>query len=183
MPKPKATTLSNLSQPLQRCYDYDPQASGSGIPAMRGQAGYGTIPDWFKAINDFDNQCDTELWEDWMWEVLAWFRETGLPVYSPFFGVVHLCITSESTPLHPITDIVRGLVREYIPGVSMEKLKPCIDVSEQEATRISSDAMAGLCTIEAENLLHNGIDTRNAVLRGRDRSPVIIDFRDAWNQR
>ncbi len=38
----------------------------------------GTIPDWFKAINDFDNRCDTELWEDWMREVLAWFGETGL---------------------------------------------------------------------------------------------------------
>ncbi len=76
------------------------------------------------------------------------------------YGVVRLHTTSESTPLHPITDIVEGLALEYIPGVSMEKLKPGIDVSE-----------------EAENcLLHNDVHTRNIVLREGNQTLVIIDF-------
>ncbi|SJL12471.1 uncharacterized protein ARMOST_15898 [Armillaria ostoyae] len=47
--------------------------------------------------------------------------------------VVRVSITPESTPLHPITDVVQGLVLENIPSVSIEKLQPDIDVSEQEA--------------------------------------------------
>ncbi|KAK0217183.1 hypothetical protein IW262DRAFT_1464216 [Armillaria fumosa] len=61
------------------------------------------------------------------------------------FGIVRLWIISGSAPLHPITDVVQGVVLEYIPCVSMEKLQSDIDVSEQEAERISSDVMAGLC--------------------------------------
>ncbi|KAK0443642.1 hypothetical protein EV421DRAFT_1673856, partial [Armillaria borealis] len=92
-------------------------------------------------------------------------------------GVVHLCITSESIPLHPITDIVEGLALEYIPGISMDKLKPGIDVSEEEAEKISSAVLEGFHAIEAENcLLHNDIHTRNIVLHEGNRSPVIIDF-------
>ncbi len=66
-------------------------------------------------------------------------------------GVVRLCITPELTLLHPITDIVHGLVLECIPGVCMEKLKLSIDISEQEVARISSasDVMAGLCALGA----------------------------------
>lgn len=44
-----------------------------------------------------------------------------------------------------------GLVLESIPGVSMGNLKPGFDISEQEAERISSDMMAGLRAIKAEN--------------------------------
>ncbi len=62
----------------------------------------------------------------------------------------------------------------------MDKLKPGIDVSEQETERISNDVMAGLRTIEAENfLLHNDFHTRNDVPREGDRSPVVIDFGEA----
>ncbi|SJL12464.1 uncharacterized protein ARMOST_15891 [Armillaria ostoyae] len=81
--------------------------------------------------------------------------------------------------LHLITNAVQELVLEYIPGVSMDKLKPGIDISEYEAERISSDVMPGLRSIETENLLHNDIHTRNVVLREGDRSPVIIDFGDS----
>ncbi|PBK88579.1 hypothetical protein ARMGADRAFT_362315 [Armillaria gallica] len=131
-----------------------------------------------------------------MWEVSTWFGKMGscdteLAAYRllhrlqgqyipRLVGVVRLCITPEPTPLHPITDVVQGLILEYIPGASMGKLQPGIDVSEQEAERISSDVMAGLRAIEAENcLLHNDIHTRNVFLRESDRSPVIIDFGEA----
>ncbi|KAK0217195.1 hypothetical protein IW262DRAFT_176154 [Armillaria fumosa] len=81
------------------------------------------------------------------------------------FGIVHFCITSESAPLHPITDVVQGLVLEYIHGVSMDTLQPGVDVSEQEAERISNDVMGWLHAIKAENfLLHNDIHTWNVVL-------------------
>ncbi|PBK65209.1 hypothetical protein ARMSODRAFT_447780 [Armillaria solidipes] len=124
---------------------------------------FGAIPDWFEVISDFDNRPDKELGLD-----VGWFGKMGsYDVYrllhrlqgryipSPF-GVVRICPTPEPTPLHPITDAVQGVVLEYIPGVSMEKPKPGMYVSEQEAERISSDVMAGPCAIEAENcLLHN----------------------------
>ncbi|PBK71125.1 hypothetical protein ARMSODRAFT_973600 [Armillaria solidipes] len=115
------------------------------------------IPNWFELINDRENRLDPELWEDWMWEVLLGSQ-----------SVVRLYITSESTPLHPITDTVEGLVLEYIPGVCMDKLRPDIDVSEQEAERISSEVMEGLRAIEAEN--------RECRLREGSLSAVIIDF-------
>ncbi|KAK0431069.1 hypothetical protein EV421DRAFT_1929914 [Armillaria borealis] len=93
------------------------------------------------------------------------------------YGVVRLCITSESIPLHPITDFVEGLVLEYIPGINMDKLNPGIDVSEEEAEKFSSAVLEGFRAIEAENcLLHGNIHTRNIVLREGSWSPVIIDF-------
>ncbi|PBK81711.1 hypothetical protein ARMGADRAFT_1039089 [Armillaria gallica] len=132
----------------------------------------GAIPNWFELINDSDNQPDEELWEDWMFEVGTWLGKmdcygTELTAYRllhrlqgrympRLFGVVRVRINSESAPLHPITDVVEGLALEYIPGVSMENLKPGVDVSEQEAERISSEVLEGLRAIEAENcLLHN----------------------------
>ncbi|KAK0421906.1 hypothetical protein EV421DRAFT_2066923 [Armillaria borealis] len=153
----------------------------------------GVKPNWFEVIHDFENRPDTKLWEEWMWEVCTWIgkmsnHDTELSAYRllhplqgryipRLFGVVRLRITSESTPLHPITDFVEGLVLEYIPGISMDKLKPGIDVSEQEAEKISSAVLEGFRAIEAENcLLHNDIHTRNIVLREGSRSPVIIDF-------
>ncbi len=153
----------------------------------------GRIPNWFELINDRENRPDPELWEDWMWEVLTWLSkvsnyETELTAYRllhrlqgryipRLFGVVRLNITSESTPLHPIIDTVQGLVLEYIPGVCMDKLRPGIDVSEQEAERISSEVMEGLRAIEAENcVIHDDIHTRNVVLREGSLSAVIIDF-------
>ncbi len=44
------------------------------------------IPNWFKLINDRENQPDPKLWEDWMWEVLTWLSkmsnyDTELTVY------------------------------------------------------------------------------------------------------
>ncbi len=49
------------------------------------------------------------------------------------FGVVRLRIHPESTTLHPITGVIQGRVFDYIPGVNMAKLKPGVDLSEQEA--------------------------------------------------
>ncbi len=63
------------------------------------------------------------------------------------FDSVRFCITPEPAPLHPVTDIVKGLALDYIPGVSMDKLQPGIDVSEQEVARISSNVMARLRAI------------------------------------
>ncbi|PBK71085.1 hypothetical protein ARMSODRAFT_62827 [Armillaria solidipes] len=184
---------------VQRQREGHPQASRSQtrVSQQQGTVGYtGAIPDWFEVISDFDNRPDTEFWKDRMWEVSTWFGKMGsydteLAAYRllhqlqgwyipRLFGVVRLGITSESSPLHPIADVVQGLVLEYIPGVSMEKLQPGIDVSEQEAERICSDMMAGLRSIEAENcLLHSDIHPRNVILREGDRSPVIIDFGEA----
>ncbi len=70
-----------------------------------------------------------------------------------------------------------GLIFEYIPGVSMSKPKPGVDVSEQEAERISSQVMEALRAIEAENcVLHNDIHIGSVILQEKSRSPVIIDF-------
>ncbi len=96
------------------------------------------------------------------------------------FGVVRLGITPESTPLHPITDFVQGLALEYVPGICIENLKPRVDISQNEAERISSQVLEGLRAIEAENhVLHNDIHIGNVVLRQEDRSAVIIDFGQA----
>ncbi|KAK0235495.1 hypothetical protein EDD85DRAFT_77524 [Armillaria nabsnona] len=153
----------------------------------------GVKPNWFELVHDFENRPDTELWEDWMWKVCTWMmkmsdHDTELSTYRllhrlqdryipRLYGVVRLHISSECTPLHPITDVVKGLALKYIPGVSMDKLEPGIDVSEQEAGTISSAVLEGFRAIEAEKcLLHNDIHTRNVVLREGNRSPVIIDF-------
>ncbi len=132
-----------------------------------------------------------------MWEVSTWYyklsnHNTELAAYRLLrrlqgryipclFGVVRLCLTPDFTTLHPITDVVQGLVFEYIPGISMSKLKPGIGVSEQEAERISSQVMEALRAIEAENycVLHNDIHIGNVILREKSRSPVIIDFGQA----
>ncbi|KAK0443632.1 hypothetical protein EV421DRAFT_528438 [Armillaria borealis] len=156
----------------------------------------GSAPNWFELIRDDENRPDIELWEDWMWEVSTWrFKlsnhNTELAAYRllhrlqgryipRLFGDVRLRITPESTTLHPITDVVQGLIFEYIPGVSMAKLKPGVDVSMREAERISSQVMEALRAIEAENcVLHNDIHIGNVVLREKSRSPVIIDFGQA----
>ncbi|PBK79230.1 hypothetical protein ARMGADRAFT_175317 [Armillaria gallica] len=89
------------------------------------------------------------------------------------FSIVRLRLTPESTTLHLITDVVQGLVLEYIPGVSMAKLKPGVDVSDREAERISSQVMEALRPIESENCVsHNDIHIGNVVLRDGNRSPV-----------
>ncbi|KAK0443592.1 hypothetical protein EV421DRAFT_1903608 [Armillaria borealis] len=138
----------------------------------------GAIPNWFELINDSDNQPDEELWEDWMFEVGTWLGK--MDCYDTELTSIDFCIDCKSTPLHPITDVVEGLALEYIPGVSMENLKPGIDVSEQEAERISSEVLEGLRAIEAENcLLHNDVHTRNVVVPEGNRSAVIIDFGQA----
>ncbi|KAK0490007.1 hypothetical protein EDD18DRAFT_562232 [Armillaria luteobubalina] len=158
----------------------------------------GTIPDWIELLRDNENpkRPDEEDWEDWAWEIATWYwklsnYDTELSAYRllhrlqgryipRLLGVICLHITSDPTPLHPVTDIVQGLALEYIPGVCMEKLKPGIDVSEQEAERISSQVMEGFRAIEAENcVLHNDIHLRNIVLQEKDRSAVIIDFGQA----
>ncbi len=156
----------------------------------------GSASNWFELIRDYENRPDFELWEVSMWEVSTWRykvsnHNTELAAYRllhrlqgryipRLLGVARLRITPESTTLHPITDVVQGLVFEYIPGVSMSKLKPGVDVSEQEAERISSQVMEALRTIEAKNcLLHNDIHIGNVILREGNRSPVIIDFGQA----
>ncbi len=104
-------------------------------------------------------------------------HDTELAAYQPLhrlqcryilclLGVVRLCITPELTPLHPITNIVHGSVLDCIPGVSMEKLKLSIDVSEQEVARISSDVMAGLCAIEALAAQRHPHQERRSVGKG-----------------
>ncbi len=145
----------------------------------------GVMLKWFELIHDFENRPDTELCEDWMWEVCTRIGKisgynTELSAYRllhrlqdryiPYlYSVVRLRITPESTPLHPIADVVKGLALEYIPGVSMDNLKPGIDVPEQEM--VSSAVLEGFRAIEAENcLLHNVIHTRNIVLREGDQS-------------
>ncbi|KAK0227492.1 hypothetical protein EDD85DRAFT_794742 [Armillaria nabsnona] len=91
------------------------------------------IPNWFE-YTDFDDRPDMELWEDWMWEVSTLYRKMGsydteLAAYQLLHRLQgRVFCTPESTPLHPITNIVQGLVLEYIPGTGMEKLKPGIDV-------------------------------------------------------
>ncbi len=59
---------------------------------------------------------DTELAA---YQLLHWLQGRYIPC---LLGVVRLCITPELTPLHPITDVVKGLALEYISGVSMDKL-------------------------------------------------------------
>ncbi len=62
----------------------------------------------------------------------------------------------------------------------MAKLTPGVDVSEQEAERISSHIMEALRAIETENcVLHNDMHIGNVVLRDGSRSPVIVDFGQA----
>ncbi len=127
-----------------------------------------------------------------MWQVSTWcyklsnhntkfaaYRLTDCKavIFPPLFGVICHHITPESTTLHPITDIVQGLVFEYISGISIAKLNPGVDVSEQEAERISSHITEALHAIETENcILHNDMDIGNVVLQDGSRSPVIIDF-------
>ncbi|KAK0217177.1 hypothetical protein IW262DRAFT_1299131 [Armillaria fumosa] len=148
----------------------------------------GVKRNWFKLIHDFENRPDTGLWEDWMWEMSS--HDTELSAYRllhrlqgryipRLYGVIRLRITSESIPLRPITGFVERLVLEYIPqaGISMNKLKPSIDVSEEEVEKISNAVLEGFCAIEAENcLLRSDIHTTNIVLREGSGSPVIIDF-------
>ncbi|PBK79292.1 hypothetical protein ARMGADRAFT_1040918 [Armillaria gallica] len=148
----------------------------------------GVAPSWFELIRDDENRPDIELWEDWMWEVSTWrYRlsnhSTGLSAYRllhllqgqyipRLFGAVHIHIDPDSTTLHPTTDIVQGLVLEYISGVSMAKLNPGVDVSIQ--------VMEALRGIETENcVLHNAIHIGNVVLRDGSCSLVIIDFGQA----
>ncbi len=96
------------------------------------------------------------------------------------FDIIRLCITPESTTLHFITDVVQGLGLDYIPSVSMAKLKPGVDISEQEAEMISSQVMEALRAIDAENcVLYDDIHIANVVLRDGNRSLVIIDFGQA----
>ncbi len=35
----------------------------------------GAKPNWFELIHDFEDRPDTELWEDWMWEVCTWMMK------------------------------------------------------------------------------------------------------------
>ncbi|PBK71133.1 hypothetical protein ARMSODRAFT_1017059 [Armillaria solidipes] len=137
----------------------------------------GVAPNWFKLIRDYENRPDVELWEDWMWEVSTWRymasnHNTELAAYRllrrlqgryipRLFGVVRLRITPESTTLHPITDVVQGLIFD-------------------KKQRISSQVMEAFRAIEAENcVLHNDIHIGNVVLRDGNHSPVIIDFGQA----
>ncbi len=46
----------------------------------------GLKPNWFELIHYFENRPDTELWEDWMWEVCTWIgkmssHDTELSAY------------------------------------------------------------------------------------------------------
>ncbi|KAK0235500.1 hypothetical protein EDD85DRAFT_955050 [Armillaria nabsnona] len=133
----------------------------------------GVKPNWFELIHDFENRPDTKLWEDWMWGVCTWIgkmssHDTELSAYRLLYrlqgryiprllGVVRLRITPESTPLHPITDVVEG-----------------------EAEKIPSAVLEGFRAIEAEKcLLHNDVHTRNVVLHEGNRSPAIVDFGEA----
>ncbi|SJL12475.1 uncharacterized protein ARMOST_15902 [Armillaria ostoyae] len=138
-----------------------------------GRAGSGRSPPvstWRYKLSN----CNTEL------TAYRLFHRLQGRYIPRLFGVVRLRITPESTTLHAITDIVQGLVFESIPGVSMMKLKPGVDVSQQEAERISSQVMEALRAIEAENcVLHDDIRIGNVVLREGNRSLVIIDFGQA----
>ncbi|KAK0458186.1 uncharacterized protein EV420DRAFT_1643064 [Desarmillaria tabescens] len=135
--------------------------------------------DWIELLRDDENpkRPDEDLWENWAWEISTWYWKlynyTELAAYQLLYrvqgryiprlwGTVRLRITSESTPLHPITDFVQGFALEYIPGICMEKLIPGVDISRQEAERISNQVLEGLRATEAENcVLHNDIHVGN----------------------
>ncbi|KAK0224974.1 hypothetical protein EDD85DRAFT_216704 [Armillaria nabsnona] len=107
-----------------------------------------------------------------MWEVRTWIGNLYVTQSSFVF------VLPEFNPLHPITDVIQGLIPEYIPGVSMEKLKPGVDLSEQEAER--SQVKEAFRAIESENcVLHNDVHIGNVVLREGNRFPVIVDFGQA----
>ncbi|KAK0227494.1 hypothetical protein EDD85DRAFT_975181 [Armillaria nabsnona] len=151
----------------------------------------GVAPNWFELVRDDENRPDTKVWEISTWRYKPSNHNTELAAYRllhqlqgqyipRLFGAVHNRIAPESITLPPITDIVQGLVFEYISGVSMAKLKPSVDVSMREAERISSHVMEAPRALEAENcVLYNDIHVGNADLRDGNRSPVIIDFGQA----
>ncbi len=96
------------------------------------------------------------------------------------FGVVRVCINSESTPLHPITDVVEGLALEYIPGVSMENLnRGSTSPSKRQRgypakcwkDSVPSRQRTACCTMI--------FILENVVVPEGNRSAVIIDFGQA----
>ncbi len=144
--------------------------SRTGLTLSFGRIGCGRSCTWIGKISSHNTELSA-------YRLLYQLQGRYIP---RLLGVVRLRITPESTPLHPITDVVQGLVLEYVPGISMDKLKPGIGVSEQEAEKISSAVLEGFRAIEAEKrLLHNDVHTRNIVLREGDQSLVIIDFGEA----
>ncbi|PBK81782.1 hypothetical protein ARMGADRAFT_1091010 [Armillaria gallica] len=153
---------------------WSPSLEGHLKHALRGIQ-EGMAPNWFELIRDDENRPDIRIG----------YGRSPLGVtscrYIPrLLSVIRLRITPESTTLPLMTDVVQGLVFEYIPGISMAKLEPDVDVSEQGAERISSQVMEALRAIEAENcLLHNDVHIGNVVLRDGSRSLVIIDFGQA----
>ncbi|KAK0227501.1 hypothetical protein EDD85DRAFT_794751 [Armillaria nabsnona] len=133
----------------------------------------GVAPNWFELIRDDENWSDTKVWEDWMWEVSTWrYKLSNHSTELTAYRLLHRLQGQYIPRLFGVDSVF-----EYIPGVSMTKLKPGVDVSMREAERTSSRVMEALHALEAENcVLHNAIHVGNVVLRDGSRSPVSIDF-------
>ncbi|PBK71119.1 hypothetical protein ARMSODRAFT_954888 [Armillaria solidipes] len=143
----------------------------------------GKVTNWFELVKDSMNpaQPRPKLWEDWMWEISTWTsrieeHQTEVDAYRLLrrlqghliprvYGLVHLSISS-SSPLHPITDYVPGIIIEYIQGVSMGSLQPGVDIPRPEAEAIADRVMDAFRTIKAEKcVMHNDIHIDNILLR------------------
>ncbi|KAK0235528.1 hypothetical protein EDD85DRAFT_955087 [Armillaria nabsnona] len=159
---------------------WSPSLEGHLQHALRGIQ-EGMAPNWFELIRlDVGGlHLALQAVEPQHWACcIPTFAPTARPVHPPSFR--RHSSSYHPRVYYPTTDVAQELVFEYIPGISMAKLKPDVNVSEQGAERISSQVMEALCAIEAENcLLHNDVHVGNVVLRDGSRSPVIIDFGQA----
>lgn len=79
------------------------------------------------------------------------FASLTRTLHPRLYGVVHLSIASDSSPLHPATDYVQVISLEYISEVSMDGLKPGVDIPRREAEDVSCRVLDAFRVIQVEN--------------------------------
>lgn len=157
----------------------------------------GSRPNFFKKIGPVSKEePEYSLWPDWMWEISCWqikdenyksevkayrhlasLQGTSIP---RFYGTAQLSIAPQGRPpLHAVTDVVDGIVMEYIQGTTLEELQVGRDVSPTLAEEISQKALRVMRQVRDLDTIHGDVRLGNILLRGWPSSapePVLIDF-------
>ncbi|KAG6886876.1 hypothetical protein C0992_001878 [Termitomyces sp. T32_za158] len=91
-----------------------------------------------------------------------------------FFGTAKIDMMSMAQ--HPSLSHIDGLLIEYIPGRSMARFRPGIDITLEEAEIISQRVLELGRRLRRFGVTHTDVHVGNVILREENNFPVLIDW-------
>ncbi|KAG6895304.1 hypothetical protein C0992_002013 [Termitomyces sp. T32_za158] len=127
---------------------------------------------WTQLFSSWDMFNDLHINEREAYGRLQEAQASGL--VPRFFGTAKIDMMSMAK--HPSLSHIDGLLLEYIPGRSMARFRPGIDITFEKAEVISQRVLELGRRLRRFGVTHNDVHVGNVILREESSFPVLIDW-------